>query len=271
MAHRLAGAIEKFNRAKEQFDELRSEMDSFFNGEPKPYFSVGEFDPDAREWVERFHIREEPPLGFGVILGDCVHNLRSCLDHVVWQVTRLDGGTPTKDTQFPIASKSERQFESIAAQRIPGLSASHRALVKDVQPYQAGDRAHAHPLGVLATLSNTDKHQVINATYSFLDTDPQPILDGLVFQGPGQSPVVSFHMASRGTRLEDGTPWLCIRFAPGQEPSGKVEMEGNLTLGVAFGEVGLDAADFPRIAELVRNILEAFMRDFPETEYVEAG
>ena len=105
--HRLAGAVEKFNRAKEQFDQLIEEMDAFFNADPQPHFSIGEFDAEAWEWVERFQIREEPPLRLGVILGDCVHNLRSCLDHIAWQVTLLDGGTPNDETQFPIASKSK--------------------------------------------------------------------------------------------------------------------------------------------------------------------
>ena len=37
MTHRLAGAAEKFNRSKEQFDDLIGEMDAFFNADPKPY------------------------------------------------------------------------------------------------------------------------------------------------------------------------------------------------------------------------------------------
>jgi hypothetical protein len=81
--HRLAGAVEKFNRAKEQFDVLRAEMHEFFNRDPRPYYSSGSFDESTYEWVERFQVREPPPLRFGVILGDCVHNLRCVLDHTV--------------------------------------------------------------------------------------------------------------------------------------------------------------------------------------------
>ena len=67
--HRLAGAVEKFNRSKEQFDELRSEMEAFFGQEPKPHSSRGEFDTKAWEWVERFQIRGNITLGiaFGEI------------------------------------------------------------------------------------------------------------------------------------------------------------------------------------------------------------
>ena len=109
--HRLAGVVEKFNRSKEQFDEFRTELDTFLDAEPEPYFSVGDFDHDAWEWIERFQIRREFPIRFGVILGDSVHNLRSALDHLICQVTMLDlpegesGEGICDQTQFPIASK----------------------------------------------------------------------------------------------------------------------------------------------------------------------
>jgi hypothetical protein len=82
-----------------------AEVDAFFNADPPPHFSIGGFDSDAWEWVERFQVVREPPLRLGVMFGDCVQNLRSALDHLAWQVTLLDGGTPGDSTQFPIASK----------------------------------------------------------------------------------------------------------------------------------------------------------------------
>jgi hypothetical protein len=272
MAHRLEGVVEKFNRAKEQFDELIVEMDAFFNKEPKPYTSLGEFDADKWEWVERFQVCEEPPLRLGVILGDCLHNLRSTLDHLMWQVTLLDGGTPDDATQFPIASKSEAQFDAIAERRIPGLSEAHRALVKRAQPYHAGDGADAHPLAVLATLSNIDKHRVVHAAYSFLDADAGVALDRLVgsYQGSEPSPVEAFWMAEKGSRMKHGTPWFRIWLRHGEEAPREVKMSGDLTLGVAFGEVGLDAGEFPKIAEVVHGLLNVFLADFPETEFIEA-
>jgi hypothetical protein len=270
--HRLAGAVEKFNRAKEQFDELRAELDAFFNKEPKPHASVGEFDTDAWEWVERFQVIEEPPLRLGVILGDVLHNLRSCLDHIAWQVTLLDGNTPDDRTQFPIASKSEAQFEASANDRIPGLNAKHRAMVKEVQPYMRGDEARFHPLSLLADLSNIDKHRVVHATYSFTDMDAGETLDKFVggYTGEGESPAHSFWMMSRGQRLEHGAPWFRIVWKRTEEPPRSVQVGGNFTTGIAFGEVGVDGSHFKRIPEFIRlGILEPFMREFPETQYID--
>ena len=269
--HRLAGAIEKFNRSKEIFDDLRGEMDTFFNGTPRPYSSLGGFDEIRWEWVERFQVHGRPPLRFGVLLGDCVHNLRSALDHAIWQTTLLDGGTTDRATQFPIASKSEQQFERMAKTQIRGLSAEHRALVKSVQPYNHETGASAHPLAVLADLSNTDKHQLVHTTYSFMGEDADAILDALVgnSQGPGPSPVDSFWVAKYGSRLDHGEPWLRIAWSRDQPPPEKVALTGNLELGVAFGAFGLDAEDFKEIARTVLAIIETFMRDFPETRFVE--
>lgn len=269
--HRLAGAVEKFNRSKEQFDGLIAEMDAFFNRDPRPHTSAGEFDTESWSWIERFKVLEEPPLRFGVILGDCVHNLRSCLDHIIWQVTLLDDGTPNEQTQFPIASKSESQFEGMANRRIPGLSAEHRALVKRTQPYHAGDRAPAHPLAVLAALSNVDKHRIVHPTYSLLDMDTSATLDHLAksYKGPGPSPIHGWWIIKGGQPLEDGTPWFRIHFRRDQEAPRKVDMRANLSLGIAFGDMGLDAANFRTIAEYVHRILNAFLAEFPETEYVD--
>jgi hypothetical protein len=76
-------------------------------------------------------------------------------------------------------------------------------------------------------------------------------------------------MAKRGSRLEHGTPWFRIGWNRGQEPPRDVKVGGDLSLGIAFGDIGLDAADFPKIAEAVRATMNAFMVDFPETEWVD--
>lgn len=270
--HRLAGVVAKYNRSSQLFDELRIEIGEFLDAEQGPHSSRGEFNEDTWEWIERFQARK-PPIRWGILLGDCVHNLRSALDHLICQVTLLDGGT-TDDcakTQFPIASESETQFERMADRWLPScFSAKHRAMVKEPQPFHAGDQASRHPLSVLATLSNVDKHRLINPTYSFMDTDPGEVLDRLAnsYQGDGPSPVHSWWMVKRGQSLEDGSPWFRIVFDRSvlKEPV-TVQMGGNISVGIAFGEIGLDSRQFRAIGEWVWVVIERFMREFPETQY----
>jgi hypothetical protein len=271
--HRLAGVIEKFNRGKEQFDEFRTELDAFLDAEPEPYFSVGDFDHDAWEWIERFQVRREFPIRFGVILGDSIHNLRSALDHLVCQVTMLDlpegesGEGICDQTQFPIASKGERQFEDMAKIRIPDLSPQHRAMVKHFQPYHAGDEAARHPLSVLADLSNADKHRLINPTYGFMASDVTEAVESIA--ADPDSPVVETRIIKQGHRMEHDTPWLRMRFRRDDPPPAKVQVNANPTIGIALGEIGLDVMAFKELAESVWKIIAAFMRDFPETEFID--
>jgi hypothetical protein len=271
--HPLVGVMAKFNRSKQQFDVLRAEIGKFLNEEPQADLSRGEFDSDTWEWVEIFQA-PQPPIRWGVMLGDCVHNLRSALDHLICQVAVLDGGTlgDCAESQFPIASKSEGQFDAIAKRRLPScFTANHRAMVKKAQPYHAGDGAATHPLSVLATLSNTDKHRVINPAFSFMDSDAREVLSRLSksFQGPGPSPVHSWWMIKRGEPLEKNASWFRVvfdrRVMP--EPPKKVEMHGQLSLGIAFGEIGLDSRSFKTVAEYVWVVIERFMREFPQTRY----
>lgn len=265
--HRLTGAVEKFNRSSEQFDELIAEMDAFFNAKPKPHTSVGKFDTDKWEWVERFKVIKEPPTRLGVILGDVLHNLRSALDNMIWQVTLLDGGTPDDTTQYPIASKSEDQFEAMANHRIPGLSDKHRAMVKKTQPYRRGDLADRHSLSILATLSNIDKHQIVHPTFSFIE-DSGKALDELERTLRG-SPITYIWMAKTGSRMKNGTPWLRLGWPRREEPPGEVKVGGDVPLGIAFSEIGVDASEFRKLGEDVWTVIEAFMREFPETRYTD--
>jgi hypothetical protein len=76
-------------------------------------------------------------------------------------------------------------------------------------------------------------------------------------------------MAKQGTVLVDGTPWFRIVFDRDvlEEPPARVELAGNIQVGVAFGEIGLDSRSFKTIGEWVFTIIERFMREFPETRY----
>ena len=44
----------------------------------------------------------ELDVRWALILGDCVHNLRAALDHLAYELVRVDGGTPGERTQFPV-------------------------------------------------------------------------------------------------------------------------------------------------------------------------
>jgi hypothetical protein len=161
----------------------------------------------------------------------------------------------------------------MANHRLKGISPKHRAMIKRLQPYRAGDEAWRHPLGILVNLSNADKHRLLNPTYSIVKSDAAQVLDDLIgsFQGDGPSPAKSWWMLKQGSRLEHDAAWFRVGFdrAVLTERPAKVEVSGLLRLGVAFGEMGLDADSYRHIGESVWHIIERFMRHFPETKYID--
>lgn len=269
MSHRLAGAIAKFNRSKEQFDELRNEVAAYFAADPPPFFSVGSFDHDTWEWVHRLQVRTEIPLQWGVVLGDCVHNLRSALDHVVCQVTLLDGGEPNTQTQFPIVSESSERFQRQADKRIPSLTATHRAIVESAQPFHRGTAAASHPLAVLASLSNADKHRRLNMALTTIGYNASDLLDAL---GPPRgvlaSEITEIQVASSGPLTHD-SPFARIRWAREAQPPANVTFAGTLPLAISFGDPGVPFLEIPKIADAVLTVIQLFLAEFPETEYVD--
>jgi hypothetical protein len=78
--------------------------------------------------------------------------------------------------------------------------------VDHAQPYHAGKSAGRHPLAVLADLSNTDKHRLVNPTYSFIAGDSADVVKQLAeaHESSGYPHEVEFFLAKEGQRLIHG-------------------------------------------------------------------
>jgi hypothetical protein len=152
----LESARAKIGRAKEHLDAFDQEADSFLARQPytvtrEPQIAIGHHR-------FRLHVRERPPMSLALIAGDCVHNAKSALDHVAWQLAGADAEDTS--TQFPIFA-DEGEFGKAGRQykRIPDRPL---ALIKYLQPCR-----RPQPLGDLLwitfTLDNADKHKTLVA------------------------------------------------------------------------------------------------------------
>lgn len=113
--------------------------------------------------------RREVPIAGAVAFtaGDAVHNLRSTLDHLVWQLRIANEGDPPdplpsdwRNLQFPICD-SLSNFTDESNRRLCGLGAQSVQYIQDHQPFMTPDPADPtkDSLVVLRTLSNVDKHR----------------------------------------------------------------------------------------------------------------
>jgi hypothetical protein len=109
------------------------------------------------------------PAHWGPMLGDVIHNYRSCLDHLAWALHKR-GRTPNltekqeRAVYFPITSKREIFNACLKGDRakLPGVRRADVAKVRLFQPYKAGQsRVHRHVFTVLDELANADKHRTI--------------------------------------------------------------------------------------------------------------
>ena len=170
---RLAGCWNKVERADEHRCHLYREIQGFLNREPNPI--ITERNPETGRAVLR--VRDDyppPPLRLSIIVGDVAHNLRSCLDHLAFQLVRSNGGTPTFATGYPIysARPTSSQGEAVRKRKVQGMSDAAIADIERLQPYN-GRYLGYHPLEMLRGLSNWDKHNTVVLTVAQAKTSYQ--------------------------------------------------------------------------------------------------
>lgn len=92
---------------------------------------------------------------FGPILGDWLHNLRSALEYLIFELWLANGQDPKRRSAFPVC-REEKDWERAIAKggAISGLTTEAQGVVESLQPTGA-----LHGLAMLAALSNHDKHR----------------------------------------------------------------------------------------------------------------
>ena len=91
----------KIERAKKHIADLHLACEAFFSS--RPYDIRVETNPDKLERSYHLVSIREVPDEIISICGDALHNLRSALDHLAFQLVLVAGNKPTRRTCFPIA------------------------------------------------------------------------------------------------------------------------------------------------------------------------
>jgi hypothetical protein len=181
--HPLDGVRQKLVRAEEHLAPIKAEIETCLEN----CSVLSERDPDVNS---RFHFTlsfPAPSLRLGVIIGECLYDLRSALDHIVWQLVLRNGVTPNHENMFPICLTPDGFARSVKKNRLRGVSVPAHALIESLQPYKTpATDTHLHPLWVLNQLMNIDKHRALTLAairsgkndVSFIGEDGRIIEDG---------------------------------------------------------------------------------------------
>jgi len=240
-------------------------------------------DVQAREIVVDGEALREPLVHeWGAIIGDVVHNLRSALDHLVWQLTVAAGYTPPpnpipkrgpgsdwKQIGFPIhvnpyPMDHRGNLIPWATSKEPkslwGIRPSLRTDFEGLQPFNYGQNAPEAPLAILEELWNIDKHRHLHLTLFFAGlhdvTSRSPEFKFRILQKHPPGPFKGRAEIGRAKQVRGRPHQLAHMY-----------METVVTFGIAFEQGppaygGLVVEKLERLHDTVAEILVKFNSEF---------
>jgi hypothetical protein len=166
MKHPLSGVDRKVIRAQQHIDAIRELVKPFSHGDGR---ILREHNSQSGLYRWRVKLPDPPDESLSVVIGDCLHNLRSSLDYIVRELVIINNHTPTKNNMFPIAVTQSGWERHLLRDRLCGVSVKAKAVVETLQPKEVTN-PHAHPLWHVSELTNIDKHRTLTLT-NLLATD----------------------------------------------------------------------------------------------------
>lgn len=170
MSHRLDGAHGKLERAHENILNLEREITVFL--QDGPYQVIPYDDPKIVQEAAKFHANRIIPSRFAILIGEIIHHLRSCLDHIAWQLSSAEEREAHPGAiEFPIFSSKPSDKSAINGyeRKIKGVSAHGRKIIEQLQPYHR-DPAFLltgpvnDPLWIIHDMDIIDKHRELIIT-----------------------------------------------------------------------------------------------------------
>lgn len=155
--HPLDGTFLKLSRAKYHFKVVDDLVERIKKREPYQIVDEVVQNGQTRERVLRFKQVEDIPPDVSLLIGDICNNLRSALDHLLWQLWLLKYPSFDKSVSFPICDSRVAFNNKSTTRHIKELSAIQRAAIESLQPYKTGNKA----LSFLRDVNNSDKHRII--------------------------------------------------------------------------------------------------------------
>lgn len=166
----LAGSRAKLGKAEAHLyaihEEIGPNTGRFWQANPN--FVRLQVERDGLEHAAYLRLTEEPdPIGWGLLFGDCIHNLRCVLDHAVYELAiRASGQDPPpneRGLQFPITNSDNKWAGQKG--RIEPLTDDAKRVIYCAQPYQTGHKyVELSPLSFLRDFDDADKHRLVTPT-----------------------------------------------------------------------------------------------------------
>ena len=236
---RLDSIRVKALRAKDHLRCLEAETHAYLAS--NPYVIGTKRDPHTRRLVYFISSVQPTPATLSTVLGDAIHNLRSALDHLAYQLVSIGTGTtPSSHVYFPIADDAAK-YNKNRTKQLCGARPEAILAIDALTPYRVGNDV----LWKLHKLDVIDKHRaLITAGSAFRSID---LGSHLFRKFQGQEPRLAaidtgqhsafFRVADRMFPLQTGDEL----FIDG--PDALVDDELQFQFDVAMGEPGVVAGE----------------------------
>ena len=164
----------KLSRARSHRESLVAQITGHFSVPSNRPTLIAELD--SADACHIFRVASVPPIAHlqetvAVMIGDAVHNLRSALDHLVFQLASVSTNGQLRypqRVQFPIGNTAT-QYATQQQNYLSEVNQVYQSVIDSYQPYQgiAGrpdswSGPYIHQLSLLQHLSNWDKHRLLN-------------------------------------------------------------------------------------------------------------
>lgn len=159
---------ERLKRARIHLGHLEGDIHAFVKGGAYSVFFDDQYGVQGTTILRSQIVREPPVVKWGVLIGEIVHNLRSALDHMVYELSdREEGPAPDplplrddwRNVGFPIWLDHPKPGKDPLQKYLWALprGSEARTYIEGLQPFARGqDR---DPLWVLQEMWNADKHR----------------------------------------------------------------------------------------------------------------
>ena len=152
----------KLTRALRHIRDFEAEADRWLAKTPiKLHYTS---DLATAERLILAELLESVPAELSTIAGDALHNLRSALDNLAYDLALAHKGHPlpprvAADSAFPMFAEEKPGTNKRLKRMLKGVHPEARTIIQGMQPYNPGHEGHQNVRWVLSDLNAKDKHR----------------------------------------------------------------------------------------------------------------
>ena len=165
----MEGVHAKFERADEQAYLLATDIDAFCKSQKQ--LIRHHRNSQGQVWRYEGDTPTVPPQ-YPARAAEIVHNLRSALDHFVWQLVLANGKEPGPWSGYPI-SRLESSYREMVEHQLKGVSERAKQAIELHQPFQPPGGLGYH-LWLLDVVNNLAKRRTLNMVVTVAEGSRSP-------------------------------------------------------------------------------------------------